>query len=132
MAKWASLVVKLGALVFIILVPTQYAIYLQLLGGVWIVQTLPTVILGLYTRWFDDWALLIGWAVGTALGTWMAVAVNFGAIYPVTIGGFSLPGYTALYTVILNLIVAVVLTPIFRALARGEPADETVAADYHA
>ena len=32
MAKWVSLIVKLGALVFIIFVPTQYAIYLQLLG----------------------------------------------------------------------------------------------------
>ena len=30
MAKWVSLVVKLGALVFIICVPTQYAIQLQL------------------------------------------------------------------------------------------------------
>jgi hypothetical protein len=41
-AKWTSLVVKLGALAFIIFVPTQYAIYLQLLGGIWIIQTLPS------------------------------------------------------------------------------------------
>jgi solute:Na+ symporter, SSS family len=60
MAKWVSLIVKFGALVFIILVPTQYAIYLQLLGGIWIIQTLPAVILGSYTRWFNDWALLVG------------------------------------------------------------------------
>src|SRR5437762_3867365 len=67
MAKWVSLVVKIGALAFIIFVPTQYAIYLQLLGGIWIIQTLPSVILGAYTRWFNDWALLVGWAVGIAL-----------------------------------------------------------------
>ena len=30
MAKWVSLVVKFGALVFILFVPTQYAIQLQL------------------------------------------------------------------------------------------------------
>jgi solute:Na+ symporter, SSS family len=132
MAKVVSLVVKLGALVFIIFVPTQYAIYLQLLGGVWIIQTLPAVILGLYTRWFDDWALLIGWAAGTAAGTWMAAAVNFNAAYPLSIAGFNMPGYTALYTVILNLVIAVILTPVFRALAHGVPADETAAADYHA
>ncbi len=132
MAKWVSLVVKFGALVFIIFVPTQFAIYLQLLGGVWIIQTLPAVILGLYTRWFDDWALLIGWAVGMIAGTYMAVAVNFAAAYPLTIGGFAIPGYTALYTVILNLVIAAVLTPVFRALAGGVPADETAAADYHA
>ena len=74
MAKWVSLIVKLGALVFILFVPTQYAIQLQLLGGIWIIQTLPAVMLGAYTRWFNDWALLIGWAVGTFAGTAMAVA----------------------------------------------------------
>ena len=50
MAKWVSLIVKFGALVFIIFLPTQFAIYLQLLGGIWIIQTLPAVILGAYTR----------------------------------------------------------------------------------
>ena len=64
-------------LAFILLVPTQYAIQLQLLGGIWIIQTAPAVLLGAFTRWFNDWALLVGWAVGTALGTWMAVSVNF-------------------------------------------------------
>src|SRR3981189_2357508 len=77
MAKWVSLIVKFGALVFIIFVPTQYAIQLQLLGGIWIIQTLPAVMLGVYTRWFNDWALLVGWAVGTALGNAMAAAGNF-------------------------------------------------------
>src|SRR5580693_8132267 len=92
MAKWVSLIVKFGALVFILFVPTQYAIYLQLLGGIWIIQTLPAVMLGAYTRWFNDWALLIGWAVGTVVGTAMAVSVNFAAAYPLVIGGYTLPG----------------------------------------
>src|SRR5579875_2904960 len=48
-AKLVSLIVKAGALIFILFVPTQYAIYLQLLGGVWISQTIPSVIIGLYT-----------------------------------------------------------------------------------
>src|SRR5262249_12071203 len=56
MAKWVSLIVKFGALVFIIFLPTSYAIQLQLLGGVWIIQTLPAVLIGIYTRWFNDWA----------------------------------------------------------------------------
>ena len=43
MAKWVSLIVKLGALIFILFVPTHYAIQLQLLGGIWIIQTLPSV-----------------------------------------------------------------------------------------
>jgi SSS family solute:Na+ symporter len=63
-AKIMSLVVKFGALGFIIFLPLQYAIQLQLLGGIWISQTIPAVIVGLYTRWFNPWALLAGWACG--------------------------------------------------------------------
>jgi SSS family solute:Na+ symporter len=131
MAKWASLIVKFGALVFIVFVPSQYAIYLQLLGGILIIQTLPAVMLGVYTRWFNDWALLIGWAVGTLAGTAMFVAANLTPNYPLAFAGFSFPGYTALYTVVLNLVVAIVLTPLFKAMG-AKPLDATVAADYHA
>jgi solute:Na+ symporter, SSS family len=134
MAKWVSLIVKLGALVFIIFVPTQFAIQLQLLGGIWIIQTLPAVMIGAYTRWFNPWALLIGWAAGTFAGTWMAVHVGLKPTFPLEFAGYSLPGYTAFYTVILNLLLAVVLTPVFNALrARdAEAVDETLAADYYA
>lgn len=133
MAKWVSLIVKLGALVFIIFTPTQYAIQLQLLGGIWIIQTLPAVMLGAYTRWFNDWALLLGWAAGIASGTAMAVAMNLTPTYPLVIAGYALPGYTALYTLILNLVVAIVLTPVFNAMkARRAAFDETVPADYYA
>src|ERR1700716_1783214 len=113
MAKWVSLIVKFGALVFILLVPTQYAIQLQLLGGIWIIQTLPAVMLGTYTRWFNDWALLLGWAAGTIAGTAMAVAAHLTPTYPLAFAGHSFPGYTAFYTLVLNLIVAIVLTPLF-------------------
>src|SRR5580693_5191678 len=76
-AKIVSLIVKLGALVFIIFLPLQYAIQLQLLGGVWISQIIPAVILGLYTRWFNPWALVGGWAAGLAVGTAMAASTGF-------------------------------------------------------
>ena len=68
-AKIVSLVVKIGAVVFILAIPQAYAIQLQLLGGIWIIQLLPPILLGLYTRGFNALALLIGWAVGTAIGT---------------------------------------------------------------
>ena len=114
MAKWVSLIVKFGALIFIIFVPTRFAIYLQLLGGIWIIQTMPAIMLGVYTRWFDDWALLVGWALGIATGTAMAVAVDLAPTYPLALLGQTFPGYIALYTLILNLVAAVVLTPLFR------------------
>ncbi|MFI4982096.1 MAG: sodium:solute symporter, partial [Nevskiales bacterium] len=132
MAKWVSLVVKFGALVFIIFVPLQYAIYLQLLGGIWIIQTLPSVMIGLYTRWFNPWALLIGWAVGTCAGTYWFFATGFTVNYTLEIDGWTFPGYSALYTLILNLVLAIVLTPVLNALSTKAAADQTAAADYHA
>jgi len=132
MAKWVSLIAKLGALVFIIFVPTKYAIQLQLLGGIWIIQTLPAVMLGAYTRWFNDWALLVGWAAGTFAGTAMAVASNLAATYTIAFAGYTLPGYSALFTLILNLLLVIILTPLFNGLRGRAPPDETVPADYYA
>jgi SSS family solute:Na+ symporter len=132
-AKWVSLIVKVGALAFILFVPTQFAIQLQLLGGIWIIQTLPAVMLGAYTRWFNSWALLIGWAVGTYAGTAMAIKVNLVPAFPLAFAGHTFPGYTAFYTLILNLVLAIVLTPVFNALSqKKDVGDETLASDYHA
>ena len=39
----------------ILLIDPQFSIDLQLIGGVIILQTLPAVALGLYTRWFHKW-----------------------------------------------------------------------------
>ena len=60
----------------------------------------------------------------------MFVAVN-SPNYPLALGGFTFPGYTAFYTVILNLVIAIVLTPVFNAMRSGPaPIDATAAADY--
>jgi len=130
-AKLMSLLVKVGALFFIIFLPQQYAIQLQLLGGIWIIQTLPSILLGLYTRWFNSWALLIGWAVGLVLGTWMEASLGFkGAVYPFHLFGYTVPCYIALATVVLNIVISGVLTVIFNAIASDRHRDATVAADY--
>jgi SSS family solute:Na+ symporter len=130
-AKWVSLIVKFGALLFIILVPQQYAIQLQLLGGIWIIQTLPSVIIGLYTRWLNPWALLIGWAAGMVIGTEIAASLNFVSTYSLVIVGYSFPSYTALFMLVLNLLIAIVLTPVFNMFPMRGVRDETLAADYH-
>jgi solute:Na+ symporter, SSS family len=89
--------------------------------------------LGVYTRWFNSWALLGGWVVGTFAGTAMAFAAHLTPAYPLAVGGYTFPGYTALYTVILNLGVAAMLTPIMNRIGGWQvPLDATVAADYHA
>ena len=75
--------------------------------------------------------MLVGWAVGIAFGTGMAAAVNLTPTFPLQLGGYTFPGYTALYTVI--LVVAIVLTPVFNVMsAQPTRFDETAASDYHA
>jgi SSS family solute:Na+ symporter len=129
-AKIVSLVVKGGALIFILEGQAKTAIELQLLGGIWIIQTLPAVMLGLYTRWLHHRALLIGWIVGIGAGTWMAAESSFKAsVYVLHIGGIDLPCYAALSSLVLNIAVSVVLSLVFNAISTTR-ADTTVAEDY--
>jgi len=119
MAKIVSLVVKVGAVVFILAIPQQYAIQLQLLGGIWIIQLLPPILLGLYTRSFHPAALLAGWGVGTAVGTYMAAAQGFASsVYPLAVLGITIPGYAALYSVVINFLLAWALSPVLDMLSR--------------
>jgi len=130
-AKWASFVVKFGALLFIIYIPTQQVINFQLLGGIWILQTLPAVFLGLYTNWFNRWALLIGWVVSMVLGTLMFIGAGFKAVYTISIGTLSIPPmYAAFAAIIVNLILAIILTPIFNATGLRRGKDLTAPSDY--
>ena len=67
-SKLASLLVKFGALIFVLGMDKTISLNLQLLGGIWILQTFPAIVVGLFTRWFHRWALLAGWAVGDGVG----------------------------------------------------------------
>jgi SSS family solute:Na+ symporter len=107
-ARMVSLVAKFGALAFVFGLPDQDAINLQLLGGVWILQTFPTVALGLFIRWPHRTALLAGWAVGMVVGTVAVASGGFSAVVPVA----GIPLYVALAALILNLGVAAALTPV--------------------
>ncbi len=130
-AKLVSLVVKAGALVFIIFVPVPYAIQFQLLGGILMIQAAPAVLIGLYTRALNGWALLLGWACGTGLGCWMAFSLSLkSAIFPLTLFGTTVPGYIALYSLAMNVIVSVVLSVLFNLIASDRHNDATVAEDY--
>jgi SSS family solute:Na+ symporter len=138
-SKVVSLVVKFGALAFVLGLDAQDAINFQLLGGVWILQTMPTMVFALYTRWFHRWALFSGWAVGMIYGTLTAYGVeavgkpgsHFGG--PLQVIPFTeTKAYIALTAFVINVIVAIVLTLVFRALKVAEGEDQTSPADYHA
>jgi SSS family solute:Na+ symporter len=123
MAKLVSLIVKIGAVVFILAIPQTYAIQLQLLGGIWIIQLMPAVFLGLYSRYFNGLGLLAGWVAGTAIGTYMAATQGFASsIYPLEMFGYVVPGYAALYSVGINFLVAAALSPLFDLVGRRRAA----------
>ena len=135
MSQWASLVVKFGALVFAVELPHTFSINLQLLGGVWILQIFPMLVGGLYTRWFHRWALLAGWLVGMIYGTLAAYNVktpttsHWAGSSDIVFGHSIYIGITA---IIINIVIAVVLTPILRAARVPEGADETLPHQYTA
>ncbi len=137
-SKLVSLGVKAFALVFVLTLDKQNAINFQLLGGIWILQTFPAIVFGLYTRWFHGWGLLAGWAAGMIYGTVTA----YNVVNPVTGNHFAgslsmIPvvgqlGYIALTAFALNAITSAAVTALlgFAGVAHGH--DETVAGDYFA
>ena len=134
-ARLASLVMKVGALGFAVVLNKTFSINLQLLGGIWILQTFPAVVIGLYTRWFHRIALIIGWAVGMAYGTVEAYRTagggqaHFGASTTPVFGHVT---YIAVVALILNVAVSAVLTLVFRRIGLQDGYDETRPADYTA
>src|SRR3954454_17547401 len=146
-AKIASLVVKLGAVAAILFLNPQFSIDLQLIGGVIILQTLPSVALGLYTRWMHRGGLIAGWVAGMVAGLWMVYEIpklnpdgtvareHFGgSAYGLSKLGFDTKTtvYAGLLALLVNLIVVVVVTFILRAMRVAEGVDATDEADYTA
>lgn len=130
-AKIVSLFIKVGALVFVLFVQTQYAIELQLLGGIWIAQLFPAIVLGVFTRWFHGRALLWGWAAGMATGTGLALARDLkSSVFPFQFGSHVYIVYAAIPALLANLLVSVVLTWVLDAMGRERPIDQTQPSDY--
>jgi SSS family solute:Na+ symporter len=130
-AKLVSLLVKFGALAFVLKVEARFAIELQLLGGVWMVQLFPSVVLGVFTRWLHPRALLAGWAAGMAWGTWMAAQLGLkSSVYPLHLFGHTYAMYAAVPALLLNLTVSALGTLLLRALHAHPGTDATVAEDF--
>src|SRR3954451_14105385 len=141
-SKLASLVVKAGAVIVILVLDPQFSIDLQLIGGVIILQTLPAIVFGLYLRFFHAWGLLAGWAVGLVAGLYMLYdtpnatsgKAHFGgpqyALSKLGFGDTKTTIYTGIVALALNIIVAIVVTLIVRATGRPYGEDQTQPNDY--
>jgi solute:Na+ symporter, SSS family len=138
-----SLVVKVGAVAFIVFLDPQFSIDLQLIGGIIILQTAPAVALGLFTRWLHRGGLIAGWIVGMSLSMWMLWQIPNAATGKAHFGGSAFPLsdfgfdtkrtiYVGFITVIVNLLVAVVATLILRAAKTPDGVDGTTQDDYFA
>ena len=149
-AKIASLLVKAGAVLFVVGIDPQFSIDLQLIGGVIILQTLPAVGIALYTRFFHRWALIAGLLSGLAYGMWLLYNIpnpangklHFGgsalALSKIDVLGWQPFGaspvtiYVGFVALVVNLVVAVLVSLVLRSMKVAEGVDATVAADYHA
>jgi SSS family solute:Na+ symporter len=146
-AKIASLVVKLGAVAAILFLNPQFSIDLQLIGGVIILQTMPSVALGLYTRWLHRGGLVAGWVAGMAAG--LAMVYNIpkldpdGTVAREHFGGSSFAlsklgldttsaVYAGLLALLVNLVVTVLVTVVLRAMKVADGVDGTAETDYTA
>jgi SSS family solute:Na+ symporter len=142
-SKIASLVVKVGAVACILFLDPQFSIDLQLIGGVIILQTLPSVALGLYTRWFHRGALVAGLLLGLAAGLAMLYQIpnpntgraHFGgSAFKLSELGLDtgITMYVGFLAVLVNLVVAVLLTLALRAGHVRDGADATRRPEYFA
>ena len=115
-----------------------------------ILQTLPAVAIALYTRWLHRWALVAGWVVGMGYGLYLLWLIpnpasgqaHFGGS-ALTLDKLTLLGwhpfagspvqiYVGFVALVVNLVVAVVVTLVLRAGRWREGEDATHPADYHA
>jgi SSS family solute:Na+ symporter len=138
-SRWTSLVVKFGAVAVLLLINPQFSIDLQLIGGVIILQILPAVFFGVLTGWFHRWALMLGLLSGLVWGVYLLYQTSSGndrhfggPNYP--LAGFGLDTratvYTGVLALLLNLVVVVVFTALFRLFRFGVGEDLTRPRDY--
>ena len=130
MAKLVSLVVKVGALLIILMVQTQFALDFQTLGGVIMLQIFPALCFGLFSRRVHGQPLLIGWIIGIVLSVvliWIAKNPTTGAFVPILPGSYFGVGiYIGTITVAVNALVSYVLSLVMV----NANVDETIASDY--
>jgi SSS family solute:Na+ symporter len=134
-SKWVSLLVKFGALAFVLGLDATSAINFQLLGGVLILQTFPAIVGGLYTRYFHRWALLAGWAAGIVYGAVVAWQQSSATQHHFASQVALIPwthqkAYIAVTALVVNLVVLIVSNFVLRAIKAPAGVDATSASDY--
>ncbi|WP_254395499.1 sodium:solute symporter [Streptomyces sp. AC512_CC834] len=136
MARLMSLVVKVGALAFALGVRDQQAINLHLLGAVWVLQILPSIVLGLPHRTPHRVSLFSGWLLGMVVGTTLVGRGSFSSLVRLSFGPFDVQVYAGVVGLAVNLLVVALTSPLLDRLGvpRGlsgllRPSDAAVRGD---
>jgi SSS family solute:Na+ symporter len=143
-SRIVSLLVKFGAAAVVLVLSPSFSLDLQTIGGVIVLQVLPTVFFGVMTGWFHRWALMIGMLFG--LGSSMVLLyktpkVLGGVVIGQHFGGSTWPLsrfglhtdvvlYTGLITLAANLLIVVVLTAVLKLFHVSPNLDHTRPEDY--
>ncbi len=128
-ARATSLLVKVGAVLFVLGLREQAAINLQLLGGVWILQTFPAVAIGLFSSRLHRGGVLAGWVTGMVLGTVLVTNGGFSSVVDIDLWVGEVRVYAAVVALTANLAVALALTPLLDRLNVPRGIDATVATE---
>ncbi|BAB60465.1 proline permease [Thermoplasma volcanium GSS1] len=120
-AKLSMVFFQLLALGFVFIVPETYAISLQLIGGIIILQTLPAVFLGMYVKHLEKYAIAAGWLAGIASGVYFEIYSNFVYLHYSIIKTTLMPSafgliFVGLTALVINLVVVVIGTAIVYAM----------------
>lgn len=102
-ARGVSLIAMLGAAGFMVGLRPQATINLQLLGGIWILQTAPAVLLTLSRRRPGAGVLLSGWVSGMVVGTAAVVLRTFSAVVPWGADGHTVDLYAGFAALVVNI-----------------------------
>ncbi|WP_399896546.1 hypothetical protein ACGH7X_41605 [Streptomyces sp. BBFR51] len=110
-ARLMSPVVKVGALAFALRVRGQAAINLHLLGAVWVLQILPSIVLGLPRRTPHRLSLLAGWVGGMVVGTALVSRGGFSSLVRVSVGPLDAQVYAGVVGLAVNVVVVAPASP---------------------
>lgn len=119
-SRLAGFGVKIGALICVVFLNAKFAIDLQLLGGVIILQTFPALIMG-YCRSACPRPPDRGWIVGSLTGLGLCWMDGLKPVHPIAFAGFSASVSTGLLGLVINIAVTLALGSVIRLALGASP-----------
>lgn len=114
-ARLLSVLLKIGALLFLFDIPLAQAMSMHLLGGAAMINILPALVSATFGPFWNGRALLAGWAIGLTTSLSLAMAGEWHPIFVFSFFGTAFPCYIAIVALAVNAAVTAVLSPVLKA-----------------